>query len=417
MIEENKKPAGKAAEKSTKKPVNPDTAVVDNETKYNKAVSLMKAMNSMLLSSDKVKMYEELERQFLELSGFMEADQYAEECRQLAKLTSDKLQEHIYNKAIMMQKTAKKPEEFMIAAKEFRKLDDYKDAKELAEQCELINTRLGNRSAKSNIMKFCMIVLITIAAILFVNTSHAKYYYANFRSMTGSYASAIKMYKKLGAYKDCEDRLAKNRYQYALEAEESGKYSLAQKEYTAAGAYEDSANKKVEMEKLVIRNSQIGDTVKVGNMDWIILETGDNKALLLKKTAVKNVAYHNSTGDITWENSALRTWLNSEYLENNISVEERSQILLSTVGNEDNTQYGMNGGNSTQDYLFVLSIGEAEKYQEMLKDSKYNNWLRTPGSSQSSAAFLAPGGTIMSYGYAADSSEMSVYPLMWFGVE
>ena len=417
MMEENKKPAGKAAEKTTRKSVDTDVGIMDNEGKYNKAISLMKAMNSMLLSNDKVKMYEELEQQFSELSDYMDANQYAEECKKLAKETMDMLNEQIYEKAINIKHTAGKPEEYIAAAKEFSKLGHYKDAKELAEQCELMSTQLVNKSSKRKMVKFSFIVLLTIAAILFINTSHAKYYYANACSLTGSYESAIKMYKKLGEYKDCEERLVESRYKYALKAEESGKYSLAKKEYTMAGTYKDSANKKVEMEKLLIRNSKAGDIIKIGDTEWVILELNDNKALLRKKAALKNVAYHNSSGDVTWENSALRTWLNTEYLENDFSVEERSEILLTQLMNEDNIHSGVNGGNPTEDYLFILSIGEAEKYADMLTESKYNSWLRTPGQSQSSVAFLSPSGTIMSYGYAADSTDMAVYPLMWFNVE
>ena len=43
-------------------------------------------------------------------------------------------------------------------------------------------------------------------------------------------------------------------------------------------------------------------------------------------------------------------------------------------------------------------------------------WLRTPGKSPDSAAFVTPKGTVMHYGYTVDSTEIAARPALWVAV-
>ena len=40
-------------------------------------------------------------------------------------------------------------------------------------------------------------------------------------------------------------------------------------------------------------------------------------------------------------------------------------------------------------------------------------WLRTPGKAADSAAFVSADGTVMRYGYTADSMDIAVRPAVW----
>lgn len=266
-------------------------------------------------------------------------------------------------------------------------------------------------------MAIGLIIILLLAAVIAVNTSYVKYQAANVLRMTGRYETAIRIYKKLDGYKDSIDKKAECQYLRGVEFQKIGDYKNAWKAFSKANGYKDSREREIEAKKTIIRNSEPGDTVRFGNRDWVVLEVNDGRALLLLKTALPGRAYHESLTDVTWETSDIRKWLNSDFLTNEFSEEERRDILLSEVKNEDNPVYGTDGGNDTRDYVFFLSVEEAAEYQELLPTMKSNCWLRSPGSSQSSAAFLAVDKNVMEYGYVVDSDLVRVRPVMWVGLE
>lgn len=108
---------------------------------------------------------------------------------------------------------------------------------------------------------------------------------------------------------------------------------------------------------------------------WRVLSVDDGQALLLSDEALDCQLYHVSRGDITWEGSTIRSWLNGygsgsnlgtiDYSSKNFidcafSAEEQTAIPTTTViNNVDNYYYeGFNGENNTQDKVFLLSETE-----------------------------------------------------------
>jgi hypothetical protein len=91
--------------------------------------------------------------------------------------------------------------------------------------------------------------------------------------------------------------------------------------------------------------------------------------------------------------------------------------LLSNIINEDNPVYNTDGGNNTEDYIFLLSISEVLKYNELFPKFKSNSWLRTPGNHPGSAAFLSVDGSAMEYGYDVSGENMKIRPVLWMSIE
>lgn len=106
-------------------------------------------------------------------------------------------------------------------------------------------------------------------------------------------------------------------------------------------------------------------------IEWLVLERKDDQALLLSKYVLDKHAYNNvdvisSLGNpyYVWENSSIRSWLNSSFRYDAFSEEERNNIINTNV---DNTSPTINGeawenGNNTNDYIFLLSVNECIKY-------------------------------------------------------
>jgi len=57
----------------------------------------------------------------------------------------------------------------------------------------------------------------------------------------------------------------------------------------------------------------------------------------------------------------LRQYLNGDFY-NGFSSADRNKIILRINQNKPNLWYGTNSGNSTQDYIFVLSLEEVDEY-------------------------------------------------------
>ncbi|MDD5994699.1 MAG: DUF6273 domain-containing protein, partial [Clostridiales bacterium] len=93
---------------------------------------------------------------------------------------------------------------------------------------------------------------------------------------------------------------------------------------------------------------------------WRILSVDkDNNALLLADKGLDCKPYNKTCGNVTWETSTLRTWLNEEFYNEAFTESEQSEIKQVTVKNNYNPQYGTKGGNDTSDKVYLLSIEEA----------------------------------------------------------
>ena len=154
-------------------------------------------------------------------------------------------------------------------------------------------------------------------------------------------------------------------------------------------------------------------------IEWIVLEKGNGKALLLSKYVLTSHQYNDENVDITWENCTMRKWLNSEYINTIFSKKEQGSILTTDVINNDNVQYGTNGGNNTKDKLFLLSIDEVNKYfsdnQRVATEIRgYSRawWLRSSGGRQNSAANVHNYGDLYEDGYGVYNDD-GVRPALW----
>lgn len=164
--------------------------------------------------------------------------------------------------------------------------------------------------------------------------------------------------------------------------------------------------------------------VEFGGASWYVLDKKDGKTLLLSEKIIEKRTYSDAPGAVTWETSALRGYLNGEYL-NGFSAADREKICEVTNANRPNGKYAVSGGADTLDRVFLLSLEEAEVYlggfADVLiaktADSGAAFWwfLRSPGEAADVAACVTAGGLIDYHG-VADSVETpigGVRPAMW----
>ncbi len=170
-------------------------------------------------------------------------------------------------------------------------------------------------------------------------------------------------------------------------------------------------------------------------IEWLVLAREKDRILVLSKYALDSRRYHESF-PATWETCTLRSFLNGEFLDFAFSEEEKALIPSAFVSADDNPEYNTDPGNDTMDRVFLLSIGEVERYfgpkysrRECLAtaycnyaldrpESHYDGscrwWLRSPGSNSERAAYVNYNGHFILYGNGGNCCyDMAVRPAMW----
>ena len=166
-------------------------------------------------------------------------------------------------------------------------------------------------------------------------------------------------------------------------------------------------------------------------IEWIVLEDDGEEMLLMSKEALDEKPYNEKyTMSVTWEQCSLRNWLNNDFYNAAFSGEEKNMIVLSDVENVDNPN-GTDGGSSTKDRVYLLSIDEASWYlptDDMRRSEAtayavkngvsvhaFDNcgwWLRSPGTYASEAADVTSTGAVRSTGLYVSNNCNGVRPVI-----
>ncbi len=272
----------------------------------------------------------------------------------------------------------------------------------------------------------------------------------------GKYSKAKYAFKALRGYKDsankiteCNTAILDGKYNDAIALMDAGKLDEAYCAFIELGDYKDASDKagdlRLQKFKDQLKNIKVGSYVNLGayeqdnntsngkeDVEWLVLEIKDGKALAISKYALDCKQYNTSYTDVTWETCTLRKWLNNDFINAAFSADEKAMIPTVTVSADKNPYYSTNPGNTTQDQVFLLSITEADKYfvfnnARQCKPTDYavangawesdsGNcwwWLRSPAFNQKSAAYVVSNGYVVEVGHAVDLSDHAVRPALW----
>lgn len=71
------------------------------------------------------------------------------------------------------------------------------------------------------------------------------------------------------------------------------------------------------------------------SLEWIVLDTKDNLALVVSKYIVDCQPYNEGYKECVWENSSIRKWLNSDFFNTAFSQSEQERIVMAFVPDTD----------------------------------------------------------------------------------
>lgn len=145
-------------------------------------------------------------------------------------------------------------------------------------------------------------------------------------------------------------------------------------------------------------DKNVGDVITFGAYDWYIIGKSDDGVTLLMKNNLMNKAYNDSYTAVTWTDSTLRTYLNDTFY-NSFSPENKKKIALTHNTNPNNPDFDTSGGEDTDDYIYLLSIAEANSLDNSIRANGSWWWLRSPGRYPDNAAVVTGDGLVGTDGH------------------
>ena len=237
-----------------------------------------------------------------------------------------------------------------------------------------------------------------------INKSHVALRFAQ-----AEYRGTVNGYNQQIIDRIEQERVAvQEKYEKANNLLNSKEYEGAFRLFRELGDYRDSQTK-------------LGG-IHFGDYTWRCLAVEGNRALLISQDIIEARAYQSKEKSITWEESDLRAYLNSDFYN---GFTEKEKLKISEVNNinSNNPNYGTSGGNPTKDRVFLLSFDEAKKYFKDDKDriAKFKGktscwWLRTPGRYSNCACDVYYGGSVSDGGYHVNNTSIGVRPALWLNL-
>ena len=350
------------------------------------------------------------------------------------------------------------------------------EAERIAEERRLAAEKAAKKSQKIALI----ILLIVVACVIFVILlktviiPNKKYYEAVAMMDSGRYSEAIAAFEAMDGYKDSESRIVScqqgwrdSEYEHAVSLMAAEKFDEAIAIFETLDGYKNSEDNISKCffgkQKSDLSGITKGNTIKFGfyeqdndtsngkeEIEWQVLDVKDGKALVISKYALDCQKYNSTYTDVTWESCSLRAWLNDDFLNEAFGSKHQELIPSVSVSADKNPECRTNPGNATTDKVFLLSIPEAEKYfatdqggkcvptayakaQGAFTGDNYNIgngcyctedgettcwwWLRSPGDTRYTAAYVYLSGSVYSFGCNVIYDNFCVRPAMWISLE
>lgn len=189
-----------------------------------------------------------------------------------------------------------------------------------------------------------------------------------------------------------------------------------------------------------------GDTIPIGvyesdgntangkeTLYWEVLAVDGDKALVITEDVIDAMSF--SKSDVPWNESMIRQWLNSTFIEQAFSSSEANRILSTTISTKANPVYRTSSGADCTDKVFLLSGEEAANYfgsdanrketgtrlavqnRLFVSNTGYCRWwLRDAGYNSGFASVINGDGVIDYYGANVGESRYGVRPAMWISI-
>lgn len=340
-------------------------------------------------------------------------------------------------------------------------------AKQAAKEAEILRQQ---KEKRKKLIIFASVAATAIIAVYIIAINsiipNNKYNAAVTLMENGEYDSAIEGFEALQGYKDSNSKIeecqARKIYDKAESKVKDGLFAEAYSLLETINTYEPSKDLMSEIKKKQpLFLLAIGDTFSFGTyeqdndlnngkepIEWVVIDKSEenNSCFVISKQILDCLPYNNEREKVLWKNCSTREWLNSSFYDTAFSDAEKENILQTTVDDYGNPYYRVEGGGTTKDKLYYLSLQEINMSSYFAYDSKdyckqllclatpyaiaqgveadeekNGPWgLRTPGAEQIGCCIVARNGLILGnnttaeagVGVFVDSTGLGVRPAM-----
>lgn len=311
--------------------------------------------------------------------------------------------------------------EFDKAYNEFLRLGNYSDAQERAKtvtsQCYSYAKQMFEENNFEEAAKQFIAIKDYKDSVDYA--AESLYQYGKNLVNEGKYKNALNCFKRLGNYKDAYSKHLEVRYLLAKKEAEQGNPKVALDEYSKLGDYKDAKQNVRLLFPKLIKNGERRN-LAFGKYKWRVIRVDKDRSLVITETVICQKPYNDTLTGITWRDSSIRKFLNTEFLYD-FDDREKRMIFSTMISNDKNPEYGTSGGENTVDAVFLLSDSEMRTLFCSDQDRIPENggikaewcWLRTPGGNNSYAAIVDSKGKISDGGNTVNNRNGGLRPAMW----
>ena len=349
---------------------------------YQKALNKLAADELIVQSAYRINNYLLAATMFEEVGDYKDAPAKAQYCREQAKKAEEQSVKTRYEAAVFRKDHIRQTEELQKLAEEFEALGDYQDSKE---QAEKIRSDLKKTSRKGRVVRvLALAVLLCLAAgaaaVYF--SGFYKYVRGIFYLQNGQYTAAASAFEKMPGFLNSDQYLEESRIAPLIKA-------------------------------------NLGNDVKYGKYKWKILSRENNVVTMIASDIGEDhlfyrVPFHNTAEEVTWADSDLRRWLNTEVMETIFSDSERARLLPQQTEPAENPDYPTGYSEGTTDYLRLLTVAEAtgDTWKKKISELGQDYWLSCPGSDLHRVCFIDSTHSVKTFGAPATDQDMMVRPVI-----
>lgn len=372
-------------------PLPPNLTEEQRELIYNEAVLICDRAKSIENLSEVASIFEQLD-------GYRDSKHQLDRCR---KKLNEIRNESIYTKALAsMDKESVRG--YREAIELFSQIPEWRNSSfkidEANAKLETLLEQLEKRKQLaikiSMIVSACLIAL-AIATYLFIEFAVPAIRYAGAKGdlEDGEFDKAYATLEDLGDYKDSADLIKKSKYERGLEYLSKGDAQNACKMFGGAIGYNDAEERQLEICKTLKIDEQIsllevGNTVLFGRynqdlfegtdaLEWIIVQKDGSKALLVSKKALEAAPFAGTK----WSASVLRYWLNTTFMENAFSKNDKNFLIKQITTTVYQDAEGKESIDIAEDNVFVLSENEMNRFftTDEQRCAMATDYLKTKG--------------------------------------
>ena len=157
----------------------------------------------------------------------------------------------------------------------------------------------------------------------------------------------------------------------------------------------NTENEKQQLDEVeTMKVSEVGDVVTFGkyeqdnnlendqeDLTWIVTKIEDDKVHLISEQIIDAKPFHQDFEEITWEDSTIRTWLNSEFKSEAFTEGEQLYLIEQEVENNDYELENKitDGGKNTKDSVFLLDTEEVDSLPKEIIPAKATEFAKANG--------------------------------------